>query len=62
MTIIETINNIFLSPALIEQMGECGYQRVLSVLGFAVPILFVGFSLFFVGLILWGIFKAVSRS
>lgn len=52
----------FVDSALVEKMGECAYQRMLCGLCITVPTMVTAFALFSAGLVLFGIYKAVSRS
>lgn len=59
---IDTYIDMWLTPAIIDLMGECAYQRTLSILCSCIPLFFLAFALFSCGLVLYGIYKAVSRS
>lgn len=58
---IENFVTTWLTPEIIEQMGECAYQRVLCAFSIGVPLITFAFSVFLAGAILWGVFRAVCR-
>lgn len=62
MITVQTIIDMILTPDLISSMGECGYQRTISALAIALPIiqLSFGFSLLF--LLAWSVYRAVCKS
>lgn len=48
-----------LSPELVSDMGECAFQRLIFALGFAVPVMEIGFAMGLCFLLLYAIYKLV---
>lgn len=48
-----------LSPELVSDMGECAYQRLIFALGFAVPVMEIGFAMGLCFLLLHAIYRLV---
>lgn len=56
---ISSIIDNTLSPELVSNMGECAYQRLIFALGFAIPVMEIGFAMGLCFLLLYSIYKMV---
>lgn len=61
MITVQTIIDMILTPELISAMGECGYQRVISALAVALPLLQLGFAFALLFLLAWAVYKGVVK-
>lgn len=59
---VQTILDMVLTPDLIESMGNCGYQRTISILAVALPIIQLSFGFALLFLLAWAVYKAVCKS
>lgn len=51
----------FITADMIEDMGQCAYQRALCALTIALPFVTFCFGLFCIGFIFYGLWKAIQR-
>lgn len=58
---VQDVLDIWLTPELVEAMGECAYQRMIYTLGVALPCMYLAFSITMVFLLLYSLYRTVIR-
>lgn len=61
MFTVQQIIDTFLTDSLINDMGECAYQRLVYTLGVALPCLYLAFGMVCVLLLLYAVYRLVVR-
>lgn len=61
MMTVQDVIDVWLTPELVEAMGECAYQRLIYTLGVALPCLYLAFAVSMVFLLLYSVYKLVIR-
>lgn len=58
---VQDIIDLWLTPELISAMGDCAYQRLIYTLGVALPCMYLAFAISMVFLLLYSIYRLVTR-